>query len=75
MIDNELKPCPFCGSNDVKDRGKKKGRYREAFIQCHRCNARTGVIEGLAEEPYQKLKKEAAALWNRRAEARDGSQA
>ena len=63
----DLKPCPFCGSMKIKDRERKKGTRREVWIQCHVCNARTGVYEGMIYEPYKNLKAEANESWNRRA--------
>lgn len=66
MNEYGLRECPFCGSSDVKDRGRVKGKYRIAFIQCHHCNARSGAYEGMVYESYQALKSEAAAAWNRR---------
>ena len=62
----DLKPCPFCGSMRIKDRERKKGTRREVWIQCHVCNARTGVYEGMIYEPYKNLKAEAIEAWNSR---------
>lgn len=62
----EIKPCPFCGGTDIKHYRKKQGDYQKVFYQCRQCNARTGVIEARWTEPYEELKTEAAALWNRR---------
>ena len=62
----ELKPCPFCGNADIKDRCKRQGNWRKVYIQCRKCNARSGVIDGYINEDYQTLKDEAARLWNRR---------
>ena len=66
----KLRECPFCGSMRIKDRERKKGTRREVWIQCHVCNARTGVYEGMIYEPYKNLKAEATEAWNRRAEER-----
>ena len=67
----DLKPCPFCGSMKIKDRERKKGTRREVWIQCHVCNARTGVYEGMIYEPYKNLKAEATEAWNHRAGEED----
>lgn len=67
MADTKLKPCPFCGSTSIKAKGGVKGECRTAWIQCRRCNARTGVHEGITpSESYHELQKEAVAAWNRR---------
>ena len=53
----ELKPCPFCGSNNVKIHIP----YFAAdcyMVQCYDCNCNTAVYES-AEN--------AAEAWNRRA--------
>lgn len=62
----DLKPCPFCGSMKIKDRERQKGAHREVWIQCHICNARTGIYDGMIYEPYRTLKAEAVEAWNRR---------
>ena len=62
----KLKPCPFCGSSNIKDHEKKQGAYHSCYIQCHRCNARTGVYSGHLSEPYSVLRSEATDAWNRR---------
>ena len=67
----DLKPCPFCGSMKIKDRERKKGAHREVWIQCHICNARTGIYDGMIDEPYRTLKAEAVEAWNRRAGEED----
>lgn len=67
----KLRECPFCGSMKIKDRERKKGTRREVWIQCHVCNARTGVYEGMIYEPYKNLKAEAIEAWNRRAGEED----
>ena len=67
----ELKPCPFCGSENVKDLHKWQGPNHSAYIKCERCNARTGFYTGERRESYRILVGEAAEAWNRR----DGKEA
>ena len=56
----ELKPCPFC-------RGKAELRYvesfREAYIFCGRCGARTEYYRSIAREQTEE---DASFAWNRR---------
>jgi IS5 family transposase len=35
-MNDELKPCPFCGSSDVKE-------YTDKSIHCRQCGAESGV--------------------------------
>lgn len=49
----ELKPCPFCGSNEIGIQ-----RHDEYLCFCYGCEATTG---------YYDSHKEAIAAWNRRA--------
>lgn len=63
MID--LKPCPFCGSNDIALCYGENGwvsniYYRDSigFVSCLRCNSRTSKMARI---------KDAVKKWNRRA--------
>ena len=57
---SELKPCPFCGSDDV---ALDEFAYRigdgewESKVICYECHANTGFY----------TKQEAVEAWNRRA--------
>lgn len=53
-----LKPCPFCGSDDVA----MYGLYPSSYARCRACGA-----EGAMSNSYY----EAAAAWNRRAKAKE----
>lgn len=48
----KLKPCPFCGSEDVEVIGKYN-----FFVSCNYCNSDSGVYE---------TKRKAENAWNRR---------
>ena len=50
----ELKPCPFCGSTDVR----VIGDWFKKWVQCQDCCAHSGLKDD---------KEEAAKAWNRRA--------
>lgn len=52
---SELKPCPFCGSNNVDLSGYLNGRYYD--VACMACEAK-GPVAQLADG--------AAEAWNRR---------
>ena len=60
MID-KLKPCPFCGSEDVKllEEVEIQG-VLACFVNCRSCNACGSMF-------LTSKKKEAIAAWNRRA--------
>ena len=64
----KLKPCPFCGSGDVKTQHDLCGRYHSAYIQCQCCKIRTAFYKGLRREKFNTLAAEAAEAWNRRAD-------
>lgn len=51
-----LKPCPFCGSNDVEL--KKKKILCEWYVRCNTCGVRT---ENEDRASYARM------TWNRRA--------
>ena len=50
---NELKPCPFCGCEEIKVHGKKR-----AYAYCERCFAKT---DSFIKPQY------AIDAWNQRA--------
>lgn len=57
MSEIKLKPCPFCGSTDIK---LWKG-LGEVSGTCRKCGAHSGYAIG-------KTKEDAAEAWNRRAD-------
>lgn len=58
---NELKPCPFCGSDDI-DYGIMSGTMKGFdYIQCQNCGAE---IRSINNGKYI----EAIEAWNRRVE-------
>lgn len=61
----ELKPCPFCGSQGLDYFGNSKVSPPAylIFVKCNSCNACSGVAAGKKEK---QAKLEAAKLWNRR---------
>lgn len=58
-IEIELKPCPFCGSNDVVFGA---GLEDECYVECWDCCAKVESCNGLED---------AVAGWNARAIDRD----
>ena len=61
----DLKTCPFC-DGVPKEKVVRKGRVFEAFIQCRKCNARTGVFLTEPHENWNSALDEAIEAWNRR---------
>lgn len=59
----ELKPCPFCGSNEI---GHSFGVSRKTLcVVCMECAASGPFAEGDTEQPS--VWEEAARLWDTRA--------
>ena len=55
-MDEELKPCPFCGEGAITKNIMSRSRW---YVVCENCGARTD----------QKLERnDAIRLWNRRAD-------
>lgn len=59
MSDIELKPCPFCGSEDIFGGPGPEGEH---YVECWDCCAKVESCNGMAD---------AIAGWNRRAINRD----
>ena len=62
-MNEELKPCPFCGSDRALIRRDDDGEF---YIWCCGCGARTGNIS--PERCVDEARAEAIERWNRRAE-------
>lgn len=62
-MDEKLKPCPFCGSDEVHIRVLRNEKYEEigAQIECYGCLSIYGQAEACCQE-------ELVEAWNRRAE-------
>ena len=58
---NELKPCPFCGSDDVVFMQYEREVGLRWMVICCGCTA--CIAPGSAQEPHS-----VASLWNRRKE-------
>ena len=78
MKETELKPCPFCGSEDVKtvttahDAGMS-GIIKRVAVQCLKCHATGGVADDWDDyhqtiEQNKTLEDFAIERWNRRSE-------
>ena len=69
-MQEELKPCPFCGSDEITAwyQGTKYGRI--AYVECDICGAKTKAFKYLSEDKeYDDSdpgSKKAYAAWNRR---------
>ena len=79
-MDEELKPCPFCGGKDIRYSLKTKGtriiKYHATMYcnGCH-CYGRRTLTRNLKQEDYsdrrdiqkdQAIKEEAMKAWNAR---------
>lgn len=57
-MSEKLKPCPFCGSEDVKMGSRGNTFCTDIYIKCH-CGAKVQICEEYGEE-------ELINRWNRR---------
>ncbi len=73
-MENQLKPCPFCGSMKLKlERKSTKYKGKKAYvasIRCNCCHARGGTVTNLTIPYAVKEDVENATIkaWNRRVE-------
>lgn len=70
MNELELKPCPFCSSNKVKVRYKRRrtlygSYYTTAYVCCGSCSSR-GPVASTSHFFENELERMACEMWNRR---------
>lgn len=63
----ELKPCPFCGSTELKRRGNSDIEYMNGYIECIKCHA----YGPSANSSALGTAKTSEEVWNARAEQVD----
>lgn len=63
-----LKPCPFCGSNDIYDTFEYGLHDETAIIFCNTCKISVKLEENNEEGNTENTRKKAAEAWNRREE-------
>lgn len=56
-----LKPCPFCGGNDLYIGNRFDGALLKAFVECAGCGATGSEVDLLLG-----CEEDAAEKWNRR---------
>lgn len=67
-MNNELKPCPFCGS-EAKFRHIGKGTHKHELgvhVRCTSCKAQTEIYYPLGWTSYEERKQSVISKWNRR---------
>ena len=63
-----MKPCPFCGSNDIRWSAHTGWGHRFHCMGCHAVGPPGGIEQGDNAKATTALRNEAATrLWNRRA--------
>lgn len=61
MSEIKLKPCPFCGSEDIQEGSRTSDLCTDIYIRCRTCGGKMQICEEYGEE-------ELVNRWNRRAE-------
>ena len=68
-MQNELKPCPFCGSKKLKIEGKSRKKlsyegleHLTVAVRCNKCHARGGTASGYTRYALYSLTKKGAEL-------------
>ena len=64
MSEIKLKPCPFCGSENIQEGSKTFDFCTDIYIRCKECGGKMQICEEYGEE-------ELANRWNRRANETD----
>ena len=70
---DELKPCPFCGSDDIYLTFRQEHWFgtKEPLIFCNSCKAEVSVEDDSPytdiEKDYEYRREKVAEAWNRRA--------
>ena len=59
MSEIKLKPCPFCGSEDIQEGSRKSDLCTDIYIRCRTCGGKMQICEEYGEE-------ELVNRWNRR---------
>lgn len=71
MLNNELKPCPFCGGKEIRQAGYFEHDEFVHFVFCNDCGARTKPAfrsRGSGAAVRMFFEEKAAEAWNRRTE-------
>ena len=61
MSEIELKPCPFCGSENIQEGSITFDFCTDIYIRCRECGGKMQICKEYGEE-------ELANRWNRRAD-------
>lgn len=63
---NKIKPCPFCGSDDIKYSNKHAGYYKyHVAMFCNSCHC-YGARQKIKGDQLEEGKKIAISNWNNR---------
>jgi len=65
MTNKQLKPCPFCGSNDIRIRKHGMDRKYRVEIWCTGCGASSPFAK--KDKTMIQDEKDVIKAWNRRA--------
>lgn len=58
-MEKNLKPCPFCGSENIRIGSRPYSFGTDIYIKCNICQAKIQICEEYGEEELEKR-------WNRR---------
>lgn len=81
MNNQELKPCPFCGSTSLKVESKHNGQWtftgtHSVTVRCNKCHARGSTASRKVNGTYGEREvtmQKAIELWNRRVNENESS--
>lgn len=70
MSETKLKPCPFCGGNNIIYTDEADGKANTHCVYCNDCGGGTANFSGCSS--HETLKNCSIKAWNKRTQFDDG---